>query len=136
MSFKNLRKLSAAFAVGVTLLSLGGCASSAADASGFPLATADPTDEPPTSTAQMSSEQVESLEDGLVTEDEYKKAFDAYSSCMTEGGYPLLLGKAGESKIIDFSVEAEAVDSGVEGDCYAEHFKEVDIGWQLSQEGK
>jgi hypothetical protein len=88
---------------------------------------ATPAGEPGPSTAQQAA-----LEDGTVTEDEYRAGFTSYQSCMDDAGYPLLRVDV-TGPVISYSNTNESVTSGVEGSCYAEWFKQLDIGWQVQQ---
>lgn len=86
----------------------------------------------PASEPEPSAEQQAALEDGTVTESEYRDGFSRYAACMRDAGYPL--GGVDESgTIIDYSNDLEAVTSGVEGSCYAREFEQLDIGWQIQQ---
>ncbi|MBO0982694.1 hypothetical protein [Rathayibacter sp. SD072] len=136
------RRARATLAGSILLLALTGCASGTSAGAGAGVGAestpvqAEPAAGPPVSTADASDLQKSYLEDGSVSEDEYTKSFQIYSDCMAEEGFPPTLDKPSDSKIIKYSVDAKAVDSGVEGDCYAEHFKDVDVVWQVSQGDK
>jgi hypothetical protein len=82
---------------------------------------------------KASVEQESMLSDGTVTAEEYRAAFDTFSTCMTDAGYPLLAVNDTRT-IISYSIESAAVDSGEERDCYANHFKLVDMEWQGANE--
>lgn len=87
--------------------------------------------QPPEPEASVEQESI--LSDGTVTAEEYRAAFDRFSTCMTDAGYPLL-GIDDSRPIINYSIESAAVDSGEERDCYASHFKLVDMEWQVANE--
>lgn len=82
---------------------------------------------------EPSAEQQAALTDGTVTDAEYRAGFDTYSACMSAAGYPLV-GVNTDQAIIKYSNTAQAVDSGVEQQCYSRHFKLLDMNWQLQNQ--
>lgn len=67
--------------------------------------------------------------DVSVTESEYRLAFAQFAECMSLGGYELVeVDDSG--RVIEYSFPAEAVDAGVEPECYAP-FRPVDMAWQV-----
>lgn len=86
----------------------------------------------PAAVPETSPEQQAALEDGTVTEDEYRAGFVRYSACMLDAGYPLS-GVDESGPVIGYSNDADAVTSGVEGTCYAREFAQLDMGWQIQQ---
>ena len=79
----------------------------------------------------MSSSQSAEVADKRVDGDEYRAAFERYRSCLKAGGYDLLIGPE-INKSIEYSVPAEAVDSGIDRPCYEREFMQVDKLWQLA----
>lgn len=75
--------------------------------------------------------QREALADGEVTQDEYTEGFERFRACLRAEGYELrdveLVGVVWQA-----GIPAEAVDSGVEGECYPREYKFVDMVWQTS----
>ncbi|PPH96806.1 hypothetical protein C5C56_13725 [Rathayibacter sp. AY1D1] len=87
----------------------------------------------PAAAPEASAEQQAALEDGTVTEDEYRAGFTRYAACMLAADYPLsIIDESGP--IIDYTNNVDAVTSGVEGSCYAKEFGQLDMGWQIQQE--
>jgi hypothetical protein len=76
-------------------------------------------------------EQREALADGEVTQDEYTEGFERFRACLRAEGYELrdveLVGVVWQA-----GIPAEAVDSGVEAECYPREHKFVDMVWQTS----
>ena len=82
---------------------------------------------------EPSAEQAAALSDGVVTEAEYRAGFDRYQQCMTNAGHPLqFVNDTGV--IVEYSNSGAAVQSGVEGDCYALEFYQLDMNWQVANE--
>lgn len=86
------------------------------------------TDEP-----VVSQEVRDALADGVVTYDEYMAGFLRFSACVEASGYSLVVGEE-SNQVIDYSVPAEAVSSGVEAECYDTEFGPIDSSWQISRE--
>jgi len=110
--------------VGVALL-LGGCSSSdpgqSAGGPDDPLADLDVSGASPEQTAELS--------DGEVTADEYEAAFQRYRECLSAAGYELADVQF-DNHVYSFGVPGEAVDSGVDDECYSAEFRYVDMLWQ------
>ena len=86
-----------------------------------------------TPVSRRSAEQTAELADGVVTEQEYRAAFQRFATCMADAGYPLLfINDAGP--VIQAAMSDAAKTSGVEAECYLVEFQDVDMTWQLSQE--
>jgi hypothetical protein len=86
----------------------------------------------PSPTYAMSTAEKSELANGTVTYDEYKAAFRRYQACDAKAGYKLLIG--GETnEVINYSVPAAAVDSGVDDRCIHTQFWDVDTKWQLAR---
>jgi hypothetical protein len=79
--------------------------------------------------APMSDAQREDLLDGSVTEADAMAAFERYRSCLREAGYEPF-GIQRDGPFINFSIPAAAVESGVDGPCYASEYAAVDTIWQ------
>lgn len=76
-------------------------------------------------------EQQTALMDAEVTEAEYLEGFDRFRACLSEAGYELRdVQKIG--KIMSAGIPAEAVESGVEEDCYNTEYRFLDIIWQVN----
>lgn len=87
----------------------------------------------PADTRSPSAQQLAAMSDGEITSDEYQAAFQRYQSCLAAEGYDILVD--GENNAtIDYSIPSAAVDSGVEGDCYDQEFRQVDVTWQVARE--
>lgn len=69
------------------------------------------------------------MRDGEVTQEEYNAGFERFRSCLRAEGYDLLdielFGVVWQANIPE-----EAVDSGVEEECYIREYKFVDVIWQ------
>ena len=87
-----------------------------------------------TPVSRMSPEQTAELADGVVTEQEYRAAFDRFAACMAVGGYPLQFIND-SAAVIQYSISDAGVTSGVEAECYLVEFQDVDMTWQISQQG-
>lgn len=75
-------------------------------------------------------EQRAALQGGEVTRSEYQAGFERFRACLSEEGYELSsIREVGD--VLDYGIPAEAVDSGVEGQCYQEHFGFLDEVWQI-----
>jgi hypothetical protein len=85
----------------------------------------------PPAPVEASAEQSAALADGVVTEAEYREGFARYQRCMTEAGYLVSVSDA-PGPLISYTSSDAAVDSGVEGACYAAEFDSVDLAWQSS----
>jgi hypothetical protein len=83
----------------------------------------------PTSSSMQDAE----MADGTVTRAEYLAAFNRYVGCMNGAGYDII-GADTNALIIDFSITAAAVDSGVDEFCYGTQFGDVDAAWQVQNE--
>lgn len=81
----------------------------------------------------MSTAQDDALADEIVTEDEYRAGFARYEACLAEAGYALHAVDE-TSKVIEFSIPAEAVSTGDDERCYSSEFARLDVLWQISQE--
>lgn len=79
--------------------------------------------------APMSDAQREDLLDGRVTEADAMAAFERYRSCLRAAGYEPF-GIKRDGPFINFSIPAAAVESGVDGPCYASEYAAVDTIWQ------
>lgn len=73
--------------------------------------------------------QRSALMDGKITRSEYISGFNAFESCMNEGGFQLTSERE-VGGIFEFSIPDEAVKSGVDQRCYLTHFAFVDATWQ------
>ncbi|MEO8528890.1 MAG: hypothetical protein ABI435_07410 [Pseudolysinimonas sp.] len=82
---------------------------------------------------QVSAAQQAALADGVVTREEYLAGFDRYAACLAEAGY--VVGANRSDLILGYSVSDAAVRSGVEGRCYVAEFGQLDMRWQIAQEG-
>jgi len=78
---------------------------------------------------EASVQQVSELRNG-VTEDEYLAAFARFEACMDDAGYPLV-GVERSDHLMDYSMLAEAYDSGDSDRCYHSEFQQVDERWQF-----
>lgn len=67
-----------------------------------------------------------------VTQDEYRAAFEEFTSCMDDAGYPVVV-RDDSKTVIEYSVLGTAVDNGVEAECYRE-FELIDQAWQVANE--
>jgi hypothetical protein len=82
---------------------------------------------------QPSAAQQAELADGAVTEAEYHAAFERFSQCMSDAGYPVLGGEQ-VGYLIMYSTSNEAYTAGVDTQCYVAEFQEVDTAWQIAHE--
>ncbi len=83
---------------------------------------------------EASPEVRDSLADSHVSSDEYELAFRRYEACLATEGYELLIEDDGTTPVIEYSVPAAAVDTGVDDVCYYENFYLVDTAWQVQSE--
>ncbi len=67
--------------------------------------------------------------DGKITRREYINGFNAFESCMNEGGFQLTSERE-IGGILEFSIPDGAVKGGVDQRCYLTHFAFVDATWQ------
>lgn len=124
VSMKTLGKLLiTCAALGVAAAGLSGCASAAADAA----AEGNPV------TFEQSVAQVDALADGVVSRAEYQAGFADYRACMAERGHTVIV-LDDMSTIIDMRIPAEAVESGVDHECYQTQFRGVDEAWQIANQ--
>jgi hypothetical protein len=80
-----------------------------------------------------SPQQLEEIADGVVTRDEYLAAFNRFAGCMSGAGYDVR--GTTDSVVIAYSLTEDAVSSGADELCYVSQFRDVDIAWQLQNEG-
>lgn len=81
-----------------------------------------------------SPAQAAEIADRVASPAEYRAAYGRYRACMLAGGYeleamPPVLAVGGRHT---FAVPDEAVQSGVDGECYDREYKFVDILWQTA----
>jgi hypothetical protein len=78
-----------------------------------------------------SAEQVRAISDGIVTEDEYRAAFERYRACMSDAGVELHMLPEQDGRI-DFGIpESGLATSDI---CYELEFFEVDLEWQTRKD--
>lgn len=110
----------------VALVLLSGCSSTDAEQLADdrdPLANSDVSD--------ASEEQAAEISDREVTLDEYEAAFQRYRECLSAAGFELRDLRF-ERHRYRFGVPGEAVESGVDDECYNAEFRYVDMIWQSS----
>jgi hypothetical protein len=73
--------------------------------------------------------QCSALLDGKITRHEYVSGFNAFESCMKDGGFQLASGRE-VGGIFEFSIPDGVVKSGVDQGCCLTHFAFVDATWQ------
>ena len=71
------------------------------------------------------------IADKRITSDEYHAAFERYRACLQRAGFEIVMGTQIDDTL-DYSIPAEAVDSGVDEPCYSSEFVKVDSMWQLA----
>ena len=75
------------------------------------------------------------ISDGVVTRAEYVAAYNRYIGCMAAGGYDVGgITQSDDAVLLSYVVPDAAVNDGTDEFCYETEFKQVDIGWQISQE--
>lgn len=84
---------------------------------------------PPTASAAQNA----AMEDGIVTRDEYVVAYQRFSACMSEAGFPLVFVDLNKT-VIEYSTTQEAETDGASARCYGREFLEVDQAWQIANE--
>lgn len=126
---RNSMKLSIGLVAVTAAFALSGCVASA-EADGVPRSPNDFVYQP----VDSSAAQEDLLRDG-VTEDDYRAGFANYRACMTAAGYELFMVDE-STTVIQYSVPDTAVQAGVHQQCYAAEFVNIDIEWQLAEEGQ
>lgn len=81
----------------------------------------------------VSEAQAEELSDREVTADEYHAAFQRYRGCLSAAGFELR-DLEFKGKVYEFGVPGDAVEDGVDTECYLSEFKYVDMIWQTSDD--
>ena len=84
---------------------------------------------PPTPSAAQKAE----MADGVVTHDEYVMAYQRFSACMSEAGFPLAFVDL-SGTIIDYSTTQESETDGASPRCYGREFELVDTAWQVANQ--
>jgi hypothetical protein len=85
-------------------------------------------------TLAPSAAEKAAVSDGTVTREEYIAAFNQYLGCMASAG-ETLTGYDESTPIIQYTVPAADVNSGIEHRCYVTQFGEVDAMWQTEDGG-
>jgi hypothetical protein len=70
--------------------------------------------------------------DQEITIDEYKAGFSDFVACMKDHGYEVDFGW--DEYLYSMRIPDTAMADGSYDRCYAQHFSEVDIAWQLANE--
>ena len=79
--------------------------------------------------------QRRAVEDGSVTFEEYEAGLLRFADCMESGGHPLADVQFDEAtQLYDYLVAGEAVDGGLEDDCYIGEFQDLDRLWQTNED--
>lgn len=82
-------------------------------------------------TIDISSEQTQAIEDGVVDQAEYDAAFRRYSSCMEQAGYAV--AQTGmDGAIIEYAFSADG--EGADARCYSLELEQVDVMWQMAHQ--
>ena len=82
---------------------------------------------------EPSAAQQAEMADGVVTYEEYHAAFDRFSQCMSDAGYPLM-GAGPLGDLMNYATSNEAYLAGVDQQCYIAEFMTVDSTWQVAHE--
>lgn len=88
---------------------------------------AEPT--PPT----PSAAQTAALADGVVSREEYVTAYQRFSACMSEAGFPLAFVDL-DKTVIEYSTTQESETDGASPRCYGREFGQIDSTWQIANE--
>ncbi|CAN5258069.1 hypothetical protein BH11ACT5_BH11ACT5_27800 [soil metagenome] len=84
---------------------------------------------------QPTQQQQLEISDGVVTRAEYVAAYNRFIGCMAAGGYDVGgFTQSDDAGLLSYVVPSAAVTDGTDEFCYETEFKQVDIGWQISQE--
>ena len=110
-----------AVVVVVVAATLSGCSGAAETPSSSP------------SLAAISRQQVDALQDGDVTWDEYQTGFAAYQACLSKEGYELVDPHIADD-LMEFSVPGTAVESGADDACYQYNWSQIDDAWQIAHQ--
>lgn len=85
------------------------------------------------SPSDISPRQRSALADGDITWDEYESGFNDYRACLQKEGYSLVdPHRVGD--VFEAGVPGPAVESGVNDQCYAYTWQDVDTAWQVAHE--
>ncbi len=117
-----MRRPAAGALMATLLVLLSGCASGSQepDATAFSGQTNSP------------ASQREALADGDVTFDEYRAGFDSFVACVKKAGYDIDEIGVGNDRLINYSIPGTAMDAGIAESCYEDHFRLLDIEWQIA----
>lgn len=80
-----------------------------------------------------SAAQTAALADGVVTREEYVTAYQRFSACMSEAGFPLAFVDLDQT-VIEYSTTQESETDGASPRCYGREFEQVDGAWQVANE--
>lgn len=83
--------------------------------------------------ATPSATQTLALADGVVTREEYVTAYERFSACMSEAGFPLAFADMDQT-VIEYSTSQASEADGASSRCYLREFEQVDIAWQIANE--
>lgn len=119
----------------VAVAGVASCASGAPGAPGAPGGSDVPAtaESPPEPQVTRSAELDAALARGAVDHDAYLAGFQRYSACLEAYGFALAhVGEDGP--LLDYSIPADAVDSGADDECYLREFEPLDTAWQVANE--
>jgi hypothetical protein len=82
---------------------------------------------------EPSAAQTSALADGAVTREEYVMAYERFSACLSEAGFPLAFVDLNQT-VIQYSTTQAAETDGASPRCYVREFQQIDIAWQIANE--